>query len=237
MQLCAQVNSDTCTNRGSSRLVLYKVWKVKGTVHVCLGAVSTIVLLFKPRINNVWVKVFCDWLNERKYMYKARAGWETAKNKNTICVGSTGFYTLVFVFVACKKANLLTQTTGHYWEQVVNCSTLTWEIVKVVFLAYAVDTQVKMLVGRLYLACRKGLEKCGQFTSVTSCCCFRAKLILGFFYHVLFKYFCTVQIITTCWCWYFHGVSYMNCERTFETIYSLYNTQTVYELYCYNWIY
>lgn len=136
-----------------------------------------------------WKSFVTDWMNVSTCTRPGLGG--KLQNKNTICVGSTGFYMLVFVFVACKKANLLTQTTGHYWEQVVNCSTLTWEIVKVVFLTCAVDTQVKMLVGRLYLACRKGLEKCERVTSVTSCCCFRAKLILSFLP-------CTFQIFVYC---------------------------------------
>lgn len=38
------------------------------------------------------------------------------QDKNTICFGSTGFYMLVFVLLACKKANLvyLTQSTEQY---------------------------------------------------------------------------------------------------------------------------
>lgn len=37
-------------------------------------------------------------------------------NKNTICFGSTGFHMLVFVLLACKKANpgLLTQLIENY---------------------------------------------------------------------------------------------------------------------------
>lgn len=121
-------NSNTFSNSCGLSVVFVgfstftKEWKVKGTVLVCLGgALCTIVLWmgFKNTEEQLFCqKSFVNTVNKSVSTCTRPGRCGKLQNKNTICFGSTGFYMLVFVLLACKKANLahLTRTTEHYWE-------------------------------------------------------------------------------------------------------------------------
>lgn len=76
--------------------------------------------------------MFCEksFVSEKTSMCTRLGRCGKLQYKNTICFGSTGFYMLVFVLLACKKANLvhLTQTTEQYRDTDLKCAILTCKI-------------------------------------------------------------------------------------------------------------